>query len=105
MRNFRFDTGFITGFDAGNNRTGNYLLNLLLGNRQLLSNLRTCSNESVYTSSAESLSLLRAVQRRNTRGLCSQGNKNYTRTVHCTEVTEPFTNYRIHIMSPLKGLT
>ena len=26
MRNFRFDTGFITGFDAGNNRTGNYLL-------------------------------------------------------------------------------
>jgi hypothetical protein len=48
MRNFRFDTGFITGFDAGNNRTGNYLLNLLLGNRQLLSNLRACSNECIH---------------------------------------------------------
>ena len=48
MRNFRFDTGFITGFDAGNNRTGNYLLNLLLGNRQLLSNIRACSNECIH---------------------------------------------------------
>ena len=48
MRNFRFDTGFITGFDAGNNRTGNYLLKLLLGNRQLLSNLRACSNECIH---------------------------------------------------------
>jgi hypothetical protein len=48
MRNFRFDTGFITGFDAGNNRTGNYLLNLLLGNTQLLSNLRACSNEFIH---------------------------------------------------------
>jgi hypothetical protein len=28
---------------------------------------------NLYTSSAESLSLLRAVPRRNTRGLCSQG--------------------------------
>jgi hypothetical protein len=28
----------------------------------------------MYTSSAESLSLLRAMPRRNTRGLCSQGN-------------------------------
>ena len=45
MRNFRFDTGFITGFD---NRTGNYLLNLLLGNRKLLSNLRACSNEFIH---------------------------------------------------------
>jgi hypothetical protein len=50
MRNFRFDTGFITGFDAGN-----YLLlvNLLLRNKQLLSNLR------LVCSTAESLSLLR----------------------------------------------
>jgi hypothetical protein len=48
MRNFRFDTGIITGFDAGNNRTGNYLLNLLLGNRQLLSNLRAFSNEFIH---------------------------------------------------------
>ena len=48
MRNFRFDTGLITVFDAGNGRTGtdNLLhVNLLLGNRQLLSNLRlVCSN-------------------------------------------------------------
>jgi hypothetical protein len=29
--------------------------------------------QRIYTSSAESLSLLRAVLRRNTRGLCSQG--------------------------------
>jgi hypothetical protein len=29
--------------------------------------------QRIYTSSAESLSLLRAVPRRNTRGLCSQG--------------------------------
>jgi hypothetical protein len=73
MRNFRFDTGFITGFDAGNNRTGNYFINLLLGNRQLLSNLIAHAQINLYTSSAESLSLLRAVPRRNTRGLCSQG--------------------------------
>ena len=44
MRNFRFDTGFITGFDPN----GNYLLNLLLGNRQLFSNLRACSNEFIH---------------------------------------------------------
>jgi hypothetical protein len=29
-------------------RTGNYLLNLLLGNRKLLSNLRACSNEFIH---------------------------------------------------------
>ena len=48
MRNFRFDTGFITAFDAGNNRTGNYFINLLLGNRQFLSNLRSCPNEFIH---------------------------------------------------------
>jgi hypothetical protein len=41
MRNFRFDTGFITGLQP---KRKLYLLNLLLGNRQLLSNLRVCSN-------------------------------------------------------------
>ena len=44
MRNLKFDTGFITGLI----RTGNYLLNLLLGNRQLLSNFRACSNECIH---------------------------------------------------------
>ena len=42
MRNFRSDTGFITGFDAEK-----HLLNLLLVNRQLLGNLRACSNEFI----------------------------------------------------------
>jgi hypothetical protein len=62
MRNFRFDTGFITGFDAGNNR-------------EIGSCLATFAHAqmNVYTSSAESLSLLRALPRRTTRGLCSQG--------------------------------
>ena len=35
--------------------------------------------QRIYTSSAESLSLLRAVPRRNTRGLCSQGRTHYER--------------------------
>jgi hypothetical protein len=33
---------------------------------------------NLYTSSTESLSLLRAMPRRNTRGLCSQGTIHYT---------------------------
>ena len=45
MRNFRFDTGFITGLQP---KRKLYLLNLLLGNRQLLSNLRACSNEFIH---------------------------------------------------------
>jgi hypothetical protein len=36
--------------------------------------------QRIYTSSAESLSLLRAVPRRNTRGLCSQGTENLSQT-------------------------
>ena len=67
MRNFRLIPVLI--------RPGNYLLNLLLGNRQLLSNLIAHAQMNLYTSSAESLSLLRAMPRRNTRGLCSQGDK------------------------------
>ena len=49
--------------------------------------------QRIYTSSAESLSLLRAVPRRNTRGLCSQGT---IPTVHCRlYIFEP--RYRLMI--------
>jgi hypothetical protein len=44
----------------------------------------------MYTSSAESLSLLRAMPRRNTRGLCSQGISDPTELAEC--FNDYFTN-------------
>ena len=66
MRNFRFDTGFITGFDAGN-----YLLNLLLGNRQLLCNLRACSNEFIHNFCRVSLAFSCRAEKKYERTLLS----------------------------------
>jgi hypothetical protein len=42
-----------------------------------------------YTSSAESLSLLRAVPRKNTRGLCSQGRVKMALGTRMIQYTEP----------------
>jgi hypothetical protein len=70
MRNFRFDTGFITGFDP------NWKLLIKSSSAwEIGSCLATLAHAqmNLYISSAESLSLLRAVPRRNTRGLCSHG--------------------------------
>ena len=65
MRNFRFDTGFITGLQP------NRKLLIKSSLWEIGSCLATFAHAqmNLYTSSAESLSLLRAVPRRNTRTL------------------------------------
>jgi hypothetical protein len=72
MRNFRFDTGFITDFDP-NRKLRTYQIFFWEIGSCLATFAHAQMNLYTIKSSAESLSLLRAVPRRNTRGLCSQG--------------------------------
>ena len=90
MRNFRFDTGFITGLQP------NRKLLIKSSLWEIGSCLATFAHAqmNLYTSSAESLSLLRAVPRRNTRGLCSQG------TVNMAYVPKPESGTKVLKMTP-----